>query len=95
MVTVIIIPELCPLTSIRPGRPSFPQVKRAKLLDSKRSQNVGILISSQHLEIGDIESAVLNFDTSELSLDQLEQILEMVGEQTGCVLSACPGRPPL
>ncbi|KAF0288140.1 Formin-2 [Amphibalanus amphitrite] len=53
------------------------QVKRAKLLDSKRSQNVGILISSQHLEIADIESAVLNLDTSDLSLDQLEQLLEM------------------
>ena len=68
--------QLCPLT----------QVKRAKLLDSKRSQNVGILISSQHLEIADIESAVLNLDTSDLSLDQLEQLLEMVSRPALCYI---------
>lgn len=49
---------------------------KAKLLDSKRSQNLGIMINSRHLDITDVESAVLHLDTSEISLDLLQQICE-------------------
>ncbi|XP_054711140.1 formin-2-like [Uloborus diversus] len=49
----------------------------AKLLDQKRSQNVGILISSLRIEISDVENAVYNFDTSSLDLDALQAIYEI------------------
>nr|XP_042906430.1 formin-2 isoform X2 [Parasteatoda tepidariorum] len=49
----------------------------AKLLDQKRSQNVGILISSLRIEIADVENAVYNFDTSTLDLDALQAIYEI------------------
>ncbi|XP_065207335.1 formin-2-like [Planococcus citri] len=48
-----------------------------KLLDSKRSQNVGILASSLHLDFSEIENAVYNFDTSVVSLEVLQQIYEI------------------
>ncbi|XP_065564912.1 formin-2-like isoform X3 [Artemia franciscana] len=53
-------------------KPGKQQV--AKLLDPKRSQNLGILISSQHLEISEIEQALLNFDTDIVSLEMLKRI---------------------
>ncbi|XP_076320749.1 uncharacterized protein LOC143230676 isoform X3 [Tachypleus tridentatus] len=49
----------------------------AKLLDQKRSQNVGILISSLHLEISDVENAVYNFDTSVVDVDTLQAVYEV------------------
>ncbi|GFV73095.1 formin-2 [Trichonephila clavipes] len=49
----------------------------AKLLDQKRSQNVGILISSLRIEIADVENAVYNFDTSTLDLDALQALYEI------------------
>ncbi|KAL3205289.1 hypothetical protein MRX96_011187 [Rhipicephalus microplus] len=49
----------------------------AKLLDQKRSQNVGILISSLRLEISDVENAIYNFDTSVVSLDTLQALYEI------------------
>lgn len=49
----------------------------AKLLDQKRSQNVGILISSLRLEICDVENAIYNFDTSVVSLDTLQVLYEI------------------
>ncbi|KAG8185502.1 hypothetical protein JTE90_019758 [Oedothorax gibbosus] len=63
--------------------PSEPkQVKQtkakevAKLLDQKRSQNVGILISSLHLDISDIQHALYNFDTSVINTDTLQSIYD-------------------
>lgn len=50
----------------------------AKILDSKRSQNVGILASSLHVDFSEIENAVYNFDTSVVSLEALHQIYEAV-----------------
>lgn len=50
-----------------------------KLLDSKRSQNVGILAQSLHVEFAEIENAIYNFDTSVVSLEALQQIYEAVG----------------
>lgn len=51
----------------------------AKILDSKRSQNVGILSSSLHVDFSEIENAIYNFDTSVVNLEALQQIYEMVG----------------
>lgn len=55
----------------------------AKVLDSKRSQNVGILASSLHVDFSEIENAVYNFDTSVVSLEALHQIYEAVSTTIG------------
>lgn len=51
-----------------------------KLLDSKRSQNVGILAQSLHIDFQEIENAIYNFDTSIVSLEALQQIYEAVSK---------------
>ncbi|XP_042912971.1 formin-2-like, partial [Parasteatoda tepidariorum] len=48
----------------------------AKLLDQKRSQNVGILISSRHLDINEIQSALYNFDTSVMDIHTLQSVYD-------------------
>ncbi|XP_060118277.1 formin-1 [Heteronotia binoei] len=50
--------------------------KIIKLLDGKRSQTVGILISSLHLEMKDIQQAILNVDNSIVDLETLEALYE-------------------
>ncbi|GFW41966.1 formin-2 [Trichonephila clavipes] len=50
--------------------------KVAKLLDQKRSQNVGILISSLHLDLSEIQNALYNFDTSIISTDTLQSVYD-------------------
>nr|XP_025045250.1 formin-1 isoform X2 [Pelodiscus sinensis] len=50
--------------------------KIIKLLDGKRSQTVGILISSLHLEMKDIQQATLNVDNSIVDLETLEALYE-------------------
>ncbi|MEQ2215502.1 hypothetical protein XENOCAPTIV_001889 [Xenoophorus captivus] len=50
--------------------------KLIKLLDSKRSQAVGILISSLHLEMKDIQQAVLTVDHSVVDLEAIEALYE-------------------
>lgn len=50
--------------------------KLIKLLDGKRSQAVGILISSLHLEMKDIQQAVLNVDNSIVDLETIEALYE-------------------
>ncbi|KAK9880093.1 hypothetical protein WA026_008609 [Henosepilachna vigintioctopunctata] len=57
------------------------KVEAVKLLDSKRSQNVGILAQSLHVDFQEIENAVYNFDTSIVSLEALQQIYEARGTQ--------------
>jgi len=47
-----------------------------KILDSKRSQNVGILVKSLNLDIENVKNAVFEFDLSVISLETLEKILE-------------------
>nr|XP_061798857.1 formin-1-like [Nerophis lumbriciformis] len=47
-----------------------------KLLDGKRSQAVGILISSLHLEMKDIQQAVLTVDNSVVDLETIEALYE-------------------
>lgn len=50
--------------------------KIIKLLDGKRSQAVGILISSLHLEMKDIQQAVLCVDHSVVDLETIEALYE-------------------
>ncbi|XP_066533933.1 formin [Hoplias malabaricus] len=50
--------------------------KIIKLLDAKRSQAVGILISSLHLDMKDIQQAVLMLDNSVVDLDAIEALYE-------------------
>ncbi|KAG7510422.1 formin-like isoform X1 [Solea senegalensis] len=50
--------------------------KIIKLLDGKRSQNVGILISSLHLEMKDIQQAVLTVDNSVVDLETIAALYE-------------------
>ncbi|XP_064195741.1 formin-like isoform X1 [Anguilla rostrata] len=53
------------------------KVKRIiKLLDGKRSQAVGILISSLHLEMKDIHQAVMTVDNSVVDLETIEALYE-------------------
>ncbi|XP_049867761.1 protein cappuccino-like isoform X2 [Pectinophora gossypiella] len=53
------------------------KIQPVKVLDSKRSQNVGILAQSLHVEFSEIENAIYNFDTSVVSLEALQQIYEL------------------
>jgi formin 2 len=54
------------------------KIQPVKILDSKRSQNVGILAQSLHVEFSEIENAIYNFETSVVSLEALQQIYELV-----------------
>ncbi|KAF7230921.1 formin isoform X2 [Nothobranchius furzeri] len=53
--------------------------KIIKLLDSKRSQAVGILISSLHLEMKDIQQAVVAVDHSVVDLEAIEALYDNRG----------------
>ena len=46
----------------------------AKLLDPKRSQNVGIFIKSKHLEIHELENCIYHFDNSVIDFETLGQV---------------------
>lgn len=50
--------------------------KIVKLLDGKRSQAVGILISSLHLDMKDIQQALLNVDNTVVDLETIEALYE-------------------
>lgn len=50
--------------------------KIVKLLDGKRSQAVGILISSLHLDMKDIQLALLNVDNTLVDLETIEALYE-------------------
>lgn len=54
------------------------KVQSIKILDSKRSQNVGILIKSLNLEIEMVKQAIFEFDLSVINQEVLEKILEIV-----------------
>jgi formin 2 len=45
-----------------------------KVLDSKRSQEIGIFIKSNHLDINDVENTIYNFDNSIVSVETLIHI---------------------
>ena len=54
-----------------------PKMKTIKILDSKRSQNVGIFVRSIHVDFVEIEHAIYHCDTSVVSLEVLQQIMEI------------------
>lgn len=55
-----------------------PKIKTIKVLDSKRSQNVGIFVRSiGHIDFAEIEHAIYHCDTSIVSLDILQYIKDI------------------
>ncbi|CAL8308304.1 unnamed protein product [Boreogadus saida] len=52
-----------------------------KLLNNKRSQAVGILMSSLHLDMKDIQHAILNLDNSVVDLETLQALYENRAQQ--------------
>lgn len=73
------------------------KVKNIKILDSKRSQSVGIFARSLHVDIEDIEQAIYNIDTSVVNLDILQYIMVIRGtpEELEAIRSAADGEVPL
>ncbi|XP_073825126.1 formin protein cappuccino isoform X6 [Musca autumnalis] len=53
------------------------RVRHTKVLDSKRSQNVGIISRSSHVDFCEIEHAIYHVDTSVVSLETLQQIINI------------------
>ncbi|MED6293904.1 Formin-2, partial [Characodon lateralis] len=53
----------------------------AKLLNNKRSQAVGILMSSLHLDMKDIQHAVLNLDNNVVDMETLQALYENRAQQ--------------
>ena len=51
-----------------------PTKEYTKLLDSKRSHSIGILISSQHLDVNVIRDALMEFDNRILNYETLTSI---------------------
>ncbi|XP_052216251.1 uncharacterized protein LOC127834445 isoform X2 [Dreissena polymorpha] len=74
-------------TNIEPSRRFFSNKPKnqaaevAKVINAKRSQTVGIFLSSLRIDMSDIEHAILTFDTEVLGEDKLRQIYEIRGEQ--------------
>ncbi|KAL4238472.1 riboflavin kinase [Mactra antiquata] len=67
--------------NVEPSRKFFNKPKNkakeaAKVITPKRSQVIGILLSSLRLEMSEIEHAILTFDTSQLGEEKLRQIYE-------------------
>ncbi|XP_053093616.1 formin isoform X1 [Pangasianodon hypophthalmus] len=67
-------PKKKPLSDTYEEKPKSKKI--IKLLDGKRSQAVGILISSLHLEMKDIQQAVLTVDNSIVDLETIEALYE-------------------
>ncbi|KAM9466983.1 formin [Clarias gariepinus] len=67
-------PKKKPLSDTYEDKPKAKKI--IKLLDGKRSQAVGILISSLHLEMKDIQQAVLTLDNSIVDLETIEALYE-------------------
>ncbi|XP_025219201.1 formin-2 isoform X2 [Theropithecus gelada] len=59
-----------------PKKRSDAVQKVVKLLSNKRSQAVGILMSSLHLDMKDIQHAVVNLDNSVVDLETLQALYE-------------------
>ena len=49
-----------------------------RLLDGHRSQVLGILLNSLHIEISEVERAVMNFDLQTCELETLQTIADVV-----------------
>lgn len=73
------------------------KVQTVKVLDSKRSQSVGIFARSLHVDFAEIEHAIYHCDTSVVSLEQLTQMMEMkaTAEELLAIQEAAAGEAPL
>nr|XP_019549917.2 LOW QUALITY PROTEIN: protein cappuccino [Aedes albopictus] len=71
--------------------------KTVKVLDSKRSQNVGIFAKSLHVHFDEIEFAIYHCDTSVVSLEALQKILEIKAteEELAQIKECAEGNIPL
>ncbi|XP_055592708.1 mucin-2 isoform X2 [Uranotaenia lowii] len=71
--------------------------KTVKVLEGKRSQNVGIFAKSLHVDFDEIESAICHCDTSIVSLEALQKILEIKAsdEELAQIKEAADGNIPL
>jgi hypothetical protein len=54
-----------------------PSKQLTKILDSKRSQAVGILTQSLRAQISDVENAVMQLDTSILDIEALQSLYDI------------------
>lgn len=78
-----------------------PKIKAIKVLDSKRSQNVGIFVRSIHVDFAEIEHAIYHCDTSVVSLETLQHIMEIKASNEELVMikeaisAHTEGSPPL
>ncbi|XP_078490791.1 formin-like isoform X2 [Ciona intestinalis] len=59
------------------GQKKKKKEKFGKVLDLKRSQAVGIFISSLHIDVDDIQNAILTLDTSIVDVEIMEAIWEI------------------
>lgn len=73
------------------------RIKTIKVLDSKRSQNVGIFSRSLHVDFAEIEHAIYHCDTSVVSLEALQHIMEIKAtpEELAMIKDAAQGDIPL
>ncbi|XP_058819666.1 protein cappuccino isoform X2 [Topomyia yanbarensis] len=71
--------------------------KTIKVLDSKRSQNVGIFAKSLHVDFVEIEFAIYHCDTSVVSLEALQKIMEIkaTDEELAQIKDCAEGNIPL
>lgn len=73
------------------------KVKTIKVLDSKRSQSVGIFSRSLHVDFAEIEHAIYHCDTSVVSLEALQQMMEIkaTAEELSLIKEAATSDAPL
>lgn len=65
-----------PQKKVKDTKPKAKQKQSAKVIEAKRSQAVGILLSTIRLEMSEIEHAILHLDTSILDAEKFKSIYE-------------------
>lgn len=73
------------------------KIPPVKILNSKRSQNVGIIARKLNVDFSEIEFAIYHFDTSIISLESLQQIkeIEATADELKAIKEAANGPVPL
>lgn len=89
-----VVPRVLKETTTMPKK-----IKAIKILDSKRSQNVGIFVRSIHVDFAEIEHAIYHCDTSIVSQETLQSIMAIraTNEELLMIKEAISGNesPPL
>ena len=70
----VVVEKKAPSSKIKKSQKSLPG---AKILDFKKSQAIGIFMSSLHVEVDDVKQAVMKADTSVIDMEILEAIYEL------------------